>query len=263
MLQIKGVHKVFYSEGQQLQALNDINMEVHPREFAVIVGPSGCGKSTLLHMAAGLEQATAGSLYLHGRPIISPGSERGMVFQAYTLFPWLTVENNVAFGPRQRRLPEAEVQDRVDHYLNVTGLSRFRKLYPKALSGGMKQRAAIARALANDPEILLMDEPFAALDAQTRVVMQELLLQVWEEDHKTVLFITHDIDEAIFLADTIYVMTRQPGTIKRIVPVPLPRPRDHSLLLTPEFLTLKKEVVELIWEESKQAAEHVHLQGSM
>jgi NitT/TauT family transport system ATP-binding protein len=180
-----------------------------------------------------------------------------MVFQSYTLFPWLTVEDNVAFGPRQSKLDNSEVKSRVDRYLEVTGLTKFRQLYPRALSGGMKQRVAIARALANDPEVLLMDEPFAALDAQTRVVMQELLLKVWENTHKTVLFITHDIDEAIFLADTVQVMSRQPGSIKKTILVPLPRPREHDLMLTPEFINLKKEIVELIWEESKQAAQEV------
>lgn len=257
MLEIQGVHKTFNSGGNQVNALQNINMKINPQEFAVIVGPSGCGKTTLLNMAAGLEHPTRGSIYLNGEVIDQPGPERGMVFQAYTLFPWLTVEKNVAFGPRQRGLAEGEIKKIVDRYLNVTGLSKFGNLYPKALSGGMKQRVAIARALANDPEVLLMDEPFGALDAQTRVVMQELLLQVWEEDHKTVLFITHDIDEAIFLADTIYVMTRQPGTIKRIISVPFERPYDHSILLTPEFIELKKEITELIWEESKQAAQAV------
>lgn len=257
MLRVEGVSKVFASGGHQVFALQDINFMVEPREFAVIVGPSGCGKTTLLRMVAGLEKPTSGRIMLHNRMVKSPGADRGMVFQAYTLFPWLTVENNVAFGPRLRRMPEKDVEAIVDHYLRVTGLLKFRKLYPKALSGGMKQRVAIARALANEPDILLMDEPFAALDAQTRVVMQELLLQVWEEDHKTILFITNDIDEAIFLADTIHVMTRQPGTIKKTIKVPLTRPRDHSILLTPDFIALKKEIVEMIWEESKQAAEEV------
>lgn len=254
MLQIDGLNKVFQTAGHEVWALQDIQMTIKPREFAVIVGPSGCGKTTLLRMAAGLEKPTSGRISLHERAISGPGPDRGMVFQAYTLFPWLTVEDNVAFGPRQCKVPEKEIRSIVDHYLNVTGLSAFRKLYPKALSGGMKQRVAIARALANAPDILLMDEPFGALDAQTRVVMQELLLQVWEEDHKTVLFITHDIDEAIFLADTIHVMSRQPGTIRKTIQVPLQRPRDHSILLTPEFISLKKEIVEMIWEESKQAA---------
>ncbi|MEN6462481.1 MAG: ABC transporter ATP-binding protein [Syntrophomonas sp.] len=257
MLSFEGVYKTFLSNTKQVDALQNINMKVESREFAVIVGPSGCGKSTLLHIAAGLERPTNGNVLLNGKEITQPGADRGMVFQAYTLFPWLTVEDNVAFGPRQRKLPEKEVQERVSRYLEVTGLSKFGKLYPKTLSGGMKQRAAIARALANDPEVLLMDEPFGALDAQTRVVMQELLLQVWEENHKTVLFITHDIDEAIFLADTVHVMSRQPGTIKKIISVPLPRPRDHSLMVSPEFITLKKEIVELIWEESKQAAQTI------
>lgn len=257
MLLIEGVNKVFTAGGSQVFALQDINMKVESQEFAVIVGPSGCGKTTLLRMAAGLEKPTAGRMTLYERAISGPGADRGMVFQAYTLFPWLTVENNVAFGPRQRRVPEKEIKAIVDHYLSVTGLSNFRNLYPKALSGGMKQRVAIARALANGPDILLMDEPFGALDAQTRVVMQELLLRVWEEDQKTVLFITHDIDEAIFLADTIHVMTRQPGTIKKTIKVPLTRPRDHGILLTPDFISLKKEIVDMIWEESKQAAEEV------
>lgn len=254
MLQINGVYKTFECDDSMVNALQDINMHVEPNEFAVIVGPSGCGKTTLLNIAAGLEQATRGNITVNGEIITGPGPDRGMVFQSYTLFPWLTVENNVAFGPRQRGLSEKDIRDKVDRYLGVTGLSKFRKMYPKALSGGMKQRVAIARALANDPEVLLMDEPFGALDAQTRVVMQELLLQVWEEDHKTVLFITHDIDEAVFLADTIYIMTRQPGTIKKEIRVPLKRPRDHSFLLKPEFIELKKEIIELIWEESKQAA---------
>ncbi|MGR6835972.1 ABC transporter ATP-binding protein [Syntrophomonas erecta] len=258
MLNIKGIYKTYGSGEGRVNALENINMEIQPNEFAVIVGPSGCGKTTLLQIAAGLEKASRGSVSLRGEIITGPGPERGMVFQAYTLFPWLTVENNVAFGPRQRGLSEKIIKEKVDHYLNVTGLAKFRKLYPKALSGGMKQRVAIARALANDPEVLFMDEPFGALDAQTRVVMQELLLQVWERDQKTVLFITHDIDEAVFLADTIYVMTRQPGTIKKTIQVPLARPRDHSILLTQEFLDLKKEIVELIWEESKQAAIHIN-----
>lgn len=257
MLLIEEVNKVFTTGGNQVTALQDINMEIKPCEFAVIVGPSGCGKTTLLHMAAGLEQPTRGRISLNNKEINSPAPERGMVFQTYSLFPWLTVEDNVAFGPRQCKVSEKQIKEIVDRYLNVTGLSRFRKLYPKALSGGMKQRVAIARALANNPEVLLMDEPFGALDAQTRVVMQELLLQVWETEHKTVLFITHDIDEAVFLADTIHVMTRQPGTIKQTIAVPLERPRDHSILMVPEFIKLKKEITELIWEESKQAAEDI------
>jgi NitT/TauT family transport system ATP-binding protein len=257
MLLFQEVYKTFTSGGTQVNALQNINMTVNPREFAVIVGPSGCGKTTLLQIAAGLEYASQGQVLLDNKPIMGPGPERGMVFQSYTLFPWLTVEDNVAFGPRQSKLDNSEVKSRVDRYLEVTGLTKFRHLYPRALSGGMKQRVAIARALANDPEVLLMDEPFAALDAQTRVVMQELLLKVWESTHKTVLFITHDIDEAVFLADTVQVMSRQPGSIKKTIPVTLPRPREHDLMVTSEFINLKKEIVELIWEESKQAAQEV------
>lgn len=257
MLLFQEVYKTFTSGGTRVNALQNINMTVNPREFSVIVGPSGCGKTTLLQIAAGLEYASQGQVLLDSKPIMGPGPERGMVFQSYTLFPWLTVEDNVAFGPRQSKLDNSEVKSRVDQYLEVTGLTKFRQLYPRALSGGMKQRVAIARALANDPEVLLMDEPFAALDAQTRVVMQELLLKVWESTHKTVLFITHDIDEAVFLADTVQVMKRQPGSIKKTIPVPLPRPREHDLMITSEFINLKKEIIELIWEESKQAAQEV------
>jgi NitT/TauT family transport system ATP-binding protein len=254
MLYVNELYKTFADDNSTVNALQDINMHIKPNEFAVIVGPSGCGKTTLLNIAAGLETATRGNITLNGNAITGPGPDRGMVFQSYTLFPWLTVEENVAFGPRQQRLNPKEIESKVDHYLKVTELIQFRKMYPKALSGGMKQRVAIARALANDPQVLLMDEPFGALDAQTRVVMQELLLQVWEEAQKTILFITHDIDEAVFLSDTIYIMTRQPGTIKKTMQVPLKRPRDHSFMLTPEFIQMKKEIVELIWEESKQAA---------
>ena len=259
MLSFEGVYKTFTSGDRNVEALQNINMKVEPSEFAVIVGPSGCGKSTLLHIAAGLERPTEGKAFLNGVEITGPGVDRGMVFQAYTLFPWLTVEENVAFGPQQKKLPGQDVQELVHRYLEVTGLSKFGKLYPKALSGGMKQRVAIARALANDPKVLLMDEPFGALDAQTRVVMQELLLQVWEGNHKTVLFITHDIDEAILLADTVHVMSRQPGSVKKIITIPLARPRDHSLALSPEFIKLKKEIVELIWEESKEAAQQLRM----
>jgi len=254
MLYVNELYKTFTTDTSMVNALEDINMHVEPNEFAVIVGPSGCGKTTLLNIAAGLEIATRGTISLNGDIITGPGRDRGMVFQSYTLFPWLTVEENVAFGPRQQGMSSKDIESKVHHYLQVTELLGFRKLYPRALSGGMKQRVAIARALANDPKVLLMDEPFGALDAQTRVVMQELLLQVWEEDQKTILFITHDIDEAILLADTIYIMTRQPGTIKKTMSVQLKRPRDHSFMVTPEFIQMKKEIVELIWEESKQAA---------
>jgi NitT/TauT family transport system ATP-binding protein len=191
MLYVNELYKTFADDNSTVNALQDINMHIKPNEFAVIVGPSGCGKTTLLNIAAGLETATRGNITLNGNAITGPGPDRGMVFQSYTLFPWLTVEENVAFGPRQQRLNPKEIESKVDHYLKVTELIQFRKMYPKALSGGMKQRVAIARALANDPQVLLMDEPFGALDAQTRVVMQELLLQVWEEAQKTILFITH------------------------------------------------------------------------
>lgn len=256
---IDRVSKRYVDRQQEVVALDGVSAEIGDSEFAAIVGPSGCGKSTLLKIVAGLEKATSGQVLLGGRPVEGPGADRGMVFQSYTLFPWLTVLENVEFGLRMRGVPKAERQAIAREYLKKVRLSDFENLYPQALSGGMKQRVAIARALANDPEVLLMDEPFGALDAQTRVVMQELLLNIWEQQRKTILFITHDIDEAIFLADTVYVMTRRPGRFREAIQVSLPRPRDHRILVTPEFVALKARVTEMIWEESKQAAEDLHL----
>lgn len=236
--------------GGEVVAVDGLSLTVHDKEFVCIVGPSGCGKSTLLRVIAGLSRPQTGEVTLDGERVTAPGADRGMVFQSYTLFPWLTVQGNVEFGPRlSGRSPEncAEVAHR---YIDLVGLAGFEHAYPKELSGGMQQRAAIARALANDPEILLMDEPFGALDAQTRSLMQELLLRVWEQTHKTVLFVTHDIEEAILLADRIYVMTARPGRIKGEVRVPLPRPRTVAVLDSEGFIRLRREVYQSIREES-------------
>jgi len=249
------VNKVFVSKKKEIKALDNISFSVADSEFAVIVGPSGCGKSTLLNIVAGLESVTDGAVLMDGVPVEGPGADRGMVFQSYTLFPWLTVQKNIEFGLQLKGVPKAEREAKAKYFLRLVQLEGFGELYPKALSGGMKQRVAIARALANDPEVLLMDEPFGALDAQTRVVMQELLLKIWEESHKTILFITHDIDEAVLLADNVYVMSRLPGRIKERITVDIPRPRDHKILFTPEFLKLKNKITELIWEESLAAAQ--------
>ncbi len=234
-------------------ALEDISLSVEDGELSVIVGPSGCGKSSLLRLVAGLVQPTCGSIRLDGEDVTRPGKERGMVFQSYTLFPWLTVQANVEFGPRIANKPARERDEVARHFINEVGLAGFEKSYPKQLSGGMMQRVALARALANDPEVLLMDEPFGALDAQTRSLMQELLLTIWEHSKKTVLFITHDIDEAIFLGDRVYVMSARPGRIKEDFDVPIPRPRNVDVLTSPEFMEMKRNVMHLIHEEAVKA----------
>jgi len=236
--------------GGQVVAVDGLNLAVREEEFVCIVGPSGCGKSTLLRVVAGLTRPASGEVMLDGVTVAAPGADRGMVFQSYTLFPWLTVQGNVEFGPRLRGVPPGECAQTARRYIELVGLVGFEHAYPKELSGGMQQRAAIARALANDPEILLMDEPFGALDAQTRSLMQELLLKVWEQTHKTVLFVTHDIEEAILLADRVYVMTARPGRIKREVKISLPRPRRVEVLDSEEFIRLRREVYESIREES-------------
>jgi len=235
--------------GAPVRALDRVSIEVGDGEFAVIVGPSGCGKSSLLYLIAGLNHPTGGEVLLDGAAVTTPGRDRGMVFQSYTLFPWLTVEQNVAFGLRLRKRPAAECREVARQYVREVGLDGFETAYPRQLSGGMMQRAALARAMANDPEVLLMDEPFGALDSQTRLVMQQLLLRVWEHHHKTVLFVTHDIEEAILLGDRIYVMTARPGRIKAEIAVPLSRPRDVEMVTAPAFVALKRRILDLLHEE--------------
>jgi NitT/TauT family transport system ATP-binding protein len=240
-------------KGTSVTALDGISLNVEKNEFAAIVGPSGCGKSSLLRLVAGLIEPSAGQIRLDGQVVTRPGRDRGMVFQSYTLFPWLTVKQNVEFGPRlagMRTGERARVSQRI---LAEVGLEAFENAYPKLLSGGMMQRVALARALANEPEILLMDEPFGALDSQTRSLMQELLLRIWEHSHKTVLFITHDIDEAILLGDRVYVMTARPGRIKEMIQIDIPRPRSVAVLTEPEFIALKRRIMVLIHDEAVQA----------
>lgn len=253
-LLIRDVNMRFTSKrGGAVTALDDISLEVADREFSVIVGPSGCGKSTLLRLVAGLSSPTSGALELDDQPITGPSRDRGMVFQSYTLFPWLIVRKNVEFGPKIAGVGARERAEASARYIELVGLNGFENAYPAQLSGGMRQRVALARALANDPKVLLMDEPFGALDSQTRSLMQELLLEIWERDHKTVLFITHDIDEAIFLGDRVYVMTARPGRIKEEITVGIPRPRSMDVLTSPEFTELKRSVMALIREETMKA----------
>ncbi|MDG9852229.1 ABC transporter ATP-binding protein, partial [Pseudomonas nitroreducens] len=232
-------------EGGTFSALESVSFEVPDQQFAVIVGPSGCGKSSLLYLTAGLAEPTEGDIYVGGQLVDGPGADRGMVFQSYTLFPWLTVRQNVEFGLKRRGMPAAERREIVDYYLDEVGLRRFENNYPKQLSGGMMQRVAIARALANDPQILLMDEPFGALDSQTRMQMQQLLLRVWDHSKKTVVFVTHDIDEAILLGDRVYVMGARPGRIKRILDVPIERPRSLDMVMDRQFIEMKREILGL------------------
>ena len=230
-------------------ALDSLSLEVPDKQFAAIVGPSGCGKSSLLALVAGLNEATAGCCRVDGRTVSGPGADRGMVFQSYSLFPWLTVRKNVEFGPSLRNLPARERVERARHYLNAVGLNDFEDAYPVQLSGGMQQRVALARVLANDPEVLLMDEPFGALDNQTRSHMQELLLGIWEREQKTVLFVTHDIDEALFLGDVVYVMSARPGRIIDTIDVSLARPRHYDIVTSDSFVDYKRRIMAMLHSE--------------
>lgn len=254
MLSIEAVSVRFpLGNGRSVSALDSISFEVAQGRFVAIVGPSGCGKSTLLRVVAGLQTASAGVVTAAGQTVRGPSRRRGMVFQSYTLFPWLTVRGNVAFGPSLNGASSAERRAVADRFLQRVGLSGFEEAYPGQLSGGMRQRVALARALAADPDILLMDEPFGALDSQTRRIMQGMLLSIWQQDRKTVLFVTHDVDEAILLADTIHVMTARPGRIRRTLPVTLARPRSLEVLASEPFLRLKREIDGLIYQEAVAA----------
>jgi NitT/TauT family transport system ATP-binding protein len=256
-LAIEGVSRTFpgVRRGPPTRALQPTTLAVADNDFVTILGPSGCGKSTLLRLIAGLDQPTTGKILLDGKPVSAPGADRGMVFQSYTLFPWLTVIDNIAFGLREKGVPSERRAKVVHEWVSRIGLAGFEHHYPKQLSGGMQQRTAIARALANDPAILLLDEPFGALDNQTRALMQELLLGIWERERKTVLFVTHDIEEAIFLASRVLVMTARPGRIKADLAIDLPHPRHYTIKTSPEFSALKARLTEEIRAEAVIAAE--------
>jgi len=239
-------------DGGTFTALEEVSFEVPDQQFAVLVGPSGCGESSLLYLTAGLAEPTTGEIYVGGQQVQGPGADRGMVFQSYTLFPWLTVRQNVEFGLKRRGMPAARRKEIVDYYVNEVGLAGFADNYAKQLSGGMMQRVAIARALANDPQILLMDEPFGALDSQTRLQMQQLLLRVWGNSKKTVLFVTHDIDEAILLGDRVYVMGAKPGRIKQILDVPIERPRSLDMVMERSFIDMKRQIFGLLHDDLEE-----------
>lgn len=246
ILEVKKLGKQFDTAKGQVTALKDINFKVHRREFVTVIGPSGCGKSTLIRILAGLETASSGDVLLDNHPVQGPGPDRGMVFQGYTLFPWLTVKKNVMFGLRNQGISPANAESEAMQWIDLVGLERFAESYPDQLSGGMKQRVAIARALAAKPRILLMDEPFGALDAQTRAKMQSYLMEIWKNIDVTILFITHDLDEAIYLADRILVLKANPGEVNEVIEVPVSRPRNEEQFIEPEFLATRKRVDELI-----------------
>lgn len=253
-VQIENVSLRFKTrQAGEVTALDTLNLTIPEKQFAVIVGPSGCGKSSLLDLVAGLKQPTTGRCRVDGRVITKPGPDRGMVPQSYTLFPWLTVQKNVEFGLSLQSGNSRERLEIARHYVNAVGLTAFADAYPTQLSGGMKQRVAIARALAVNPEVLLMDEPFGALDSQTRSVMQELLVGIWEKEQKTVLFITHDIDEALFLGDVVHVMSARPGRIIDTITPGFERPRHYDLVTSPEFIDLKRRIIGNLHHEVDKA----------
>ncbi len=258
-LEVKDLDKTFMSSQGPVHALKNINFKVHRREFVCVIGPSGCGKSTLIRILAGLESQSAGKMLLNGEEVQGPSPDRGMVFQGYTLFPWLTVKENVMFGLLRSGHGKVQAEQDAFQWIELVGLSKFVDHYPTQLSGGMKQRVAIARALANQPKILLMDEPFGALDAQTRAKMQAYLMEIWKNIDITVLFITHDLDEAVYLADRILVLKPNPGEVNELIEVPVPQPRSPSQFLSEEFVATKKRIEDLIHPPVKEDDDSDHL----
>jgi NitT/TauT family transport system ATP-binding protein len=252
-ISVRDVDIVFDTASGPHVAVENASLTVRPGEFVCLLGPSGCGKSTLMNSIAGFVAPSRGEVKVDGDPVTEPGPDRGMVFQQHSLFPWKTVKENVAFGPLMSGVGQNEANSVARTFLSLVGLAAFEKAYPNTLSGGMQQRVGIARALANYPSVLLMDEPFGALDAQTRIMMQENLLDIWREFRNTVVFVTHDIDEAVFLSDRIVVMSASPGRIIADIDVELPRPREQALLTSPEFMALKRQCLDLIRQETLNA----------
>ena len=255
VLSVRKLKKAFGPASHQHVVFDDVSLDIHRREFVSIIGPSGCGKSTFIRMVAGLDEASGGEMLLDGKPVTGPGPDRGMVFQGYTLFPWRTVKQNVMFGLEMQSRSSVAAEGTAREWLEMVGLSRFEDSYPHELSGGMKQRVAIARALANEPRILIMDEPFGALDALTRAKMQTYLLQIWKKVDITILFITHDLDEAAYLSDRILVLGVNPGGVREFIENPVPRPRTQEQFLTPEFLAVKRRLDEMIHTPAQDSEE--------
>jgi NitT/TauT family transport system ATP-binding protein len=246
ILSVQNLKKTFTADGEERVVFDGVSIDIRRREFITVIGPSGCGKSTFIRIVAGLDDASGGEMLLDGNPVSGPGSDRGMVFQGYTLFPWLSVKRNVMFGLEMKGKSPSSAEPEARQWLDMVGLGKFENAYPHELSGGMKQRVAIARALATEPRILIMDEPFGALDAQTRAQMQSHLLQIWRKVDVTVLFITHDLDEAVYLSDRVMVMGSNPGRIVEVIENPVPRPRSLSQFVAPEFLSVRQRLEELI-----------------
>ncbi len=246
LLSVRDLKKSFVSNGIERVVFDHLSFEVHRREFITIIGPSGCGKSTFIRIAAGLDEASGGAILLSGQPVTGPGPDRGMVFQGYTLFPWLSVKRNVMFGLQMKGISDIEAESRAREWIAMVGLEKFEDSYPHELSGGMKQRVAIARALANEPRVLIMDEPFGALDSQTRCKMQAHLIEIWKKVDITILFITHDLDEAVLLSDRILVLGVNPGGLVEFIENPVPRPRSPKQMSCPEFIAIKQRLDDLI-----------------
>jgi NitT/TauT family transport system ATP-binding protein len=248
VIECRGVTKVYGTGNGGVLAVERVEFAVREREFVCLLGPSGCGKSTILHLIAGFIQPNEGHVIVCKRPVRGPGTDRGVVFQRHSLFPWKTVSQNIAVGPRMKGLPTAGIYQVVEHYLERTGLADFRHRYPRELSVGMQQRVGLARAFANDPGILLMDEPFGSLDAQTRLRMQELLLSIWSEHRKTVLFVTHDIEEAILLSDRVLMLSSRPARVHEEIVIDLPRPRTHATLTQPACVALRTRIMKSLFD---------------
>ncbi|MBL1065264.1 ABC transporter ATP-binding protein [Streptomyces sp. 7-21] len=253
-ISFRDVTRTFPLDRTAFTALGGVTLDVADEEFVTLVGPSGCGKSTLLNLAAGLDEPTSGEVLVDGAPVTGPGPDRGMIFQQYALFPWLTVRGNVEFGLKLASLPAGERRRRADRAIALVGLTDFADALPKTLSGGMRQRCAIARAYAADPRVLLMDEPFGALDALTRVQLQNQLLETWSRERRTVLFVTHDVDEAVYLARRVVVMAARPGRIHRVVDVDLPYPRTEEVRLSPEFARIRNTVWRAVYHQEPAPA---------
>lgn len=253
-ISVQGVTKTYNLAGKEFFALDNVSLDVADNEFITVVGPSGCGKSTLMNVLAGLDKPTSGQAVVDGKVVSGPGPERGVIFQQYALFPWLTVRKNVEFGLKTAGLGAKERREKAEHFIEMVGLSQFADALPKMLSGGMKQRCAIARAYAVDPTILLMDEPFGALDALTRVKLQEQLLDTWSQEKRTVVFITHDVDEAVYLANRVVVMAARPGRIFDVIDVDLPYPRTEEMRLSPEFTALRNRVWHSVYHQNTRTA---------
>ncbi|MFI9585771.1 ABC transporter ATP-binding protein [Streptomyces sp. NPDC052236] len=252
-ISFQNVVKTYPMKDTTFTALDHVSLDIADREFVTVVGPSGCGKSTMMSMAAGLLEPTAGQVLVEGKPVDGPGPDRGVIFQQYALFPWLTVRHNVEFGLKLASIPAAERKRRTEHAIDLVGLGDFADALPKTLSGGMKQRCAIARAYAVNPQVLLMDEPFGALDALTRVQLQDQLLDTWSQEQRTVMFITHDVDEAVYLASRVVVMAARPGRIHSVIEVDLPYPRTEEIRLSPEFGRIRNEVWHAVYHQTAAA----------